>query len=58
MLSGDKTSSKENLMERIIIYYFRRGEALKKESVNGADPIPCVQPSSFNINVKSLFAEL
>ena len=36
VLSRDKTSAKEILMERIIIDYFWRGEALHKEWMTSA----------------------
>ena len=45
-------------MERIVIDYFRCGEALKKERASDTDPMPCLQSRSFNTSMKLLFAEL
>ena len=59
VLSGDKTSAKEMLTERIMIDYFRRSEALCKERVKNAEgEISFLQPSTFNTNMRSLLAEL
>ena len=57
-LSGDRTVAKEMLFEKIMIDYFRRGQALCKEYTNDTDPTPFLQPSSFNAKMKSSHAEL
>ena len=47
--SGDRTASKEMLFEKLMIDYFRRGKSIHKERCSATDPMPHLQPSSFNI---------